>query len=216
LRKILLSGSSPAAIPLIDAMDRQLIRFEAVVDNILETSRIRAAPLSLNRKENVELPALVRHVTKRLQIELSMAGCDLQLDLAEGVRGNWDPLRLEQAILNVLKNAITYGRGRPIKVRVLASGTEAQVQIEDHGIGIGVDPRKLFLPFEKGEKVMKYPGLGLGLYITKSIVEAHAGSIRIFQRGAEGTTVTISLPLDDFSSKGSRGDSTRSPGRKAS
>jgi len=85
--------------------------------------------------------------------------------------------------------------GRPIEVRVRNAGDAAELTVTDHGIGI--DPARVasvFDRFERAVSVVNYGGLGLGLYLARSIVEAHGGTINVESQLGEGSTFTVRLP----------------------
>ena len=103
------------------------------------------------------------------------------------LRGRWDPTRLEQVVTNLLSNAIKYGAGKPIEIRVSGSASEVTLAIRDQGIGLSAeDAGRIFRRFERAVSSRFYGGLGLGLYITRQIVEAHGGEITVSQRAGRG------------------------------
>ena len=145
--------------------------------------------------EEVDLPAVVRDVTERFAEELSQAHCSLTLHAEQGVVGRWDPFRLEQVITNLLANAIKFGHDHPIEVSVGEADGTATLVVRDHGIGI--PPDRLPYIFERFERAVSsrfYGGLGLGLYIVRSIVETLGGSIRAESKMGDGATFTVELP----------------------
>jgi signal transduction histidine kinase len=109
--------------------------------------------------------------------------------------GRWDPSRLEQVVTNLMTNAAKFGAGKPIEIRIERSGADAQLTVTDHGIGI--DParcRHVFDRFERAVPSSRYGGLGLGLYIARSIVVAHGGTITVESELGAGSTFTVTLP----------------------
>jgi signal transduction histidine kinase len=110
--------------------------------------------------------------------------------------GRWDRLRLEQVVTNLLSNALKYGPGKPIQVRLEAAGELARLTVRDEGIGI--EPECLSRIFEKFERAVSgrhYGGLGLGLYITRQIVSALGGRVAVESRPQQGAVFTVELPL---------------------
>ena len=92
--------------------------------------------------------------------------------------------------------AIKYGAGRPIEISVTATPTAAQLVMRDQGIGIPPDRvPHIFNRFERAVADMTYSGIGLGLYITRQIVEAHGGHIHVESTPGCGSTFTVELPL---------------------
>jgi signal transduction histidine kinase len=109
--------------------------------------------------------------------------------------GHWDPMRLEQVVSNLLSNAIKFGEGRPIELTVTSSRDQARLAIRDHGIGVA--PERLphiFERFERGVSSRQYGGLGLGLYIVRSIVEGMGGGVRCEPTPGGGSTFLVDLP----------------------
>lgn len=123
----------------------------------------------------------------------------LQLDVASVV-GEFDEMRVEQVLHNLISNAIKYSpTGGPIDVRVrrVPEG-EAELEVGDRGIGLGTgDREQLFERFERGERqeLLGISGLGVGLYVSREIVWRHGGRIALRPRPGGGTLATVRLPL---------------------
>ena len=115
------------------------------------------------------------------------------------LRVNGDAGRLEQVLLNLLTNAITYAPGTErIDVRLRRAGGEAEIQVEDYGQGIAAaDLPNVFARFYQapGSAQQSRRGLGLGLFITHELVVAHGGTIAVASTEGQGSTFTIRLPL---------------------
>jgi len=105
-------------------------------------------------------------------------------------------LRMEQVLVNLLSNAVKYGAGRPVSVRLESAGERIRISVVDEGIGIAPeDLGRIFTRFERAAPVRNYAGLGLGLYISRYIVDAHGGRIEVSSRPGQGSTFVIDLPL---------------------
>jgi signal transduction histidine kinase len=116
------------------------------------------------------------------------------------VVGNWDRLRLDQVITNLMANALKYGAGKPIAVTVDRCERHARLVIEDHGIGIAAaDQGRIFERFERAVSDRHYGGLGLGLWICRQIVEALEGTIRVESEAGQGSKFSVVLPLAELS-----------------
>ena len=103
-------------------------------------------------------------------------------------------------LLNLLSNAIKYGDGKRIDVAVEGQDSEVRLTVCDQGIGIAEgDVKRIFNPFERAAPVEHFAGLGLGLYITKHIVQAHGGRIELSTKPREGAKFTVVLPRNEGS-----------------
>ncbi len=180
----------------LSAVARQAKRLSDLVDGLLDVSRMRMGRLKLER-QRFDLAALVRDVASRLEADAARAGCSLLVAAAAPVLGSWDPLRIEQIVTNLLSNAVKYAGSAPIEVAVESDARMARLVVRDRGVGIAPeDQRRIFERFERGASPRgARGGLGLGLYITRQIVEAHGGSIRVASRPGEGTIFVVELPL---------------------
>jgi signal transduction histidine kinase len=174
--------------------ERQGRRLTRLIRDLLDVTRLDRGGLEL-KPERVELGALVRETLVRFRPELVRARTEAALEVAEEVVGRWDPARLDQVVVNLLSNAAKFGAGQPIAVRVGRRGAWAWLQVIDHGIGIDTASQgRIFERFERGVSAEHYGGLGLGLYISRRIVEAHGGSLGVHSVPGEGSTFTIELP----------------------
>jgi PAS domain S-box-containing protein len=178
----------------LDGALRQTERLALLVERLLDVSRIASGRLELS-PELCDLSALVRQVAEDFREPASAAGSELRLHLAERAEGSWDRLRLEQVLVNLMSNAVKYGAGRPISVRLESAGDRVRIDVVDEGIGIAPeDLARIFTRFERAAPTRNYGGLGLGLYISRHIVEGHGGKIQVTSRPGHGSTFSIELP----------------------
>jgi PAS domain S-box-containing protein len=186
-----------AALRVLNACEEQARRLARLVDQLLDTTHLRSGRMVLEREE-VDLGALVHGVMDRLGAELTRAGCEVAFEEHDPVRGLWDRSRLEQVVTNLMSNAMKYGAGGPITLRLELSlaGTHARLSIRDRGIGITPQLQQaIFERFERGVSSRKYGGLGLGLYICRQIIEAHGGHIGVQSEPGAGSEFQVELPL---------------------
>jgi signal transduction histidine kinase len=109
--------------------------------------------------------------------------------------GRADRLRFDQAVTNLLSNAIKFGAGKPVVVTLRDGGPGVQLTVRDHGIGIAPEhTQRIFERFERAVPSRNYGGLGLGLYITRRILEAHGGTVEVDSAPGAGAAFTINLP----------------------
>jgi PAS domain S-box-containing protein len=182
--------------PLLAAALRQTEQLARLIDSLLDVARIVAGRMRLS-PEALDLAELTRGVVARLEPSAVRAGCDITLDAPTPEPGRWDRLRIEQVLTNLLSNAIKYGAGKPIDVAVVGDGARVRLRVRDRGIGIaGQDLERIFARFERAVSSRAYGGLGLGLFISRDIVEAHGGSIRVESTPDHGATFEVVLPRE--------------------
>jgi signal transduction histidine kinase len=180
----------------IEAILVQSGRLERLINDLLDTSRLDANKLELKRTE-VDLLAVARSVVEQAQALSPVHKVRLQAP-PQPLVGHWDRDRIEQVLQNLLLNAIKYSPGGPVTVRVNDLGAEARVAVRDRGPGIPPEalPRLFDRFFRAQAGTSRIQGLGLGLYISKALVEAHDGQITVTSRLGRGTTFTLTLPYD--------------------
>ena len=173
----------------------QVKRLSKTIDNLLDVSRFSTGHMQLSF-EKVNLSRLVSAALDTFSAQLKDVGCDWILDAETDVTGEWDPFRVEQVFLNLLSNAMKYGAGKPIVVRVALLDGVAELHVTDHGIGIApADQARIFNRFERAVSPAFFGGLGLGLYISCEIVRLHQGQIIVNSQLGKGATFTVKLPI---------------------
>ena len=176
--------------------EEQVRRLTTLVNDLLDVAKIEAGRLEVDRRP-VDLVAVVAAVVERCADQAAMVGSPIHLDAPAPVVGRFDPSRLDQVVTNLLTNAIKYGKGRPIEVAVSGDAAVARLVVTDHGIGIPPDRlAHIFERFERAVAPGQYGGMGLGLYISRQIVQDHGGTIRAESTPGEGATFTVELPLE--------------------
>jgi signal transduction histidine kinase len=179
---------------MVKSMSRQVRKLSVLIDRLLDVSQVAAERPHLEL-EPVDLREVVREVVARSQDEAHAHDEQLEVEASEPVPGLWDRARLEQVVSNLLANAIKYGRGRPIHVRVGAYAGYAYLRVRDQGIGIAPEHlARIFGKFERAVSERHYGGLGLGLYITHQIIQALGGEIRVQSTLGEGALFEVTLP----------------------
>jgi signal transduction histidine kinase len=182
----------------LDLAERQVRRLEKLINNLLDVSRIAVGRFPLQHEE-VDLVGMVHHVVDQFSAELARSSSEVTLELPPQLRGLWDPMRLEQIIVNLLSNALKYGAGKPIEVSAEAiEGGWARLVVRDHGIGISkADQGRIFERFERAVS-LDYGGVGLGLHIAREIVRAHGGTIRVESELGAGAAFIVELPRGEL------------------
>ena len=175
---------------------RQTEQLERLIGDLLDASRLEAGALE-PRREPLDLVEEARACVEEAQTTSDLH--PIRVEAPDGpLEGSWDRDRLSQIFRNLLGNAIKYSpKGGEIVVRIEDRGLDADVSIRDHGLGISADvlPR-LFERFYRADAASgTVKGIGLGLYITKELVEAHGGTIRAESEGPNrGSTIHFTLP----------------------
>ena len=176
------------------------------INDILDMSRIESGRMSL-REDEISLPELLSAVTAIMQSEVERKGHSVRVDLArvrhETVWG--DSQRIQQVLINILSNAIIYTpEGGSISITVTEKPAEQQrvgcyeFAIADNGIGMTQEfMKRLYMPFERAEdlRVSKTQGTGLGMTISRNLVQLMGGTIRVESEVGRGTCCTVSLNL---------------------
>lgn len=178
---------------LIEKTREQLGRISTLLDRLLDVTRVRAGTFELYR-ETFDLGGLVREITARFAGERPAVSISLQVE--SKIEGQWDRTRIDQAITNLISNAIKYGRNQPVTITARVAGHQAIITVRDQGIGMSPEDReRIFDRFERAAGRMGSEGLGLGLWITKQIAQAHGGSILAESELGKGSTFVLRLPL---------------------
>lgn len=189
----------PAALPpevggKLEAARRHVKRLTGLVEDLLDSSRIHLGRLPLILGA-CDLTQLVRQVVSAMELEFEAAGTQVAVATRGDTAGFWDGDRLEQVVTNLLTNAAKFGRHHPVEVAIEGEETHVSLQVTDHGIGIAPeDSERIFRPFERAVSERHYGGLGIGLFISRSIVEAHGGLLRVSSEPGDGTTFVVQLP----------------------
>jgi len=182
--------ATPRVLDIIEREDQRLARF---VDELLDLGRIQSNQMFF-KFEEVNLGEVVRDAANGFGSDLTRSGSSLSITTAGRPVGQWDRFRLEQVVVNLLSNAIKFGEGKPIEVNVHEHEGITTLKVKDQGIGIPPEMiERIFQPFGRGVSVRNYGGLGLGLFIAKTIVEGLGGVVRVESQPKVGSTFTIEL-----------------------
>ncbi|MDP3758378.1 MAG: HAMP domain-containing sensor histidine kinase, partial [Candidatus Daviesbacteria bacterium] len=149
------------------------------------------------KPENTDLVAITKQVTESFSEILKKDKNKIKIQAKSSVLGKWDKSRIEQVVTNLISNAIKYGNGKPIEIKIFKSGNQGKFIIKDQGMGIPPHEQKvIFDLFKRASGPGEYKkGLGVGLFITSQIVKIHDGKIKVSSIPAKGATFTIELPL---------------------
>jgi signal transduction histidine kinase len=177
----------------------------SIINDVLDMSKIEAGKVELT-KEMVHFGKLITDVMRMVHERAHSRAIELSAELPEEEVEVWaDERSIKQILLNLLSNAIKFSNDRDsVCVRLIVSGPDNTVlEIEDHGIGMTEQEQERALqPFGQAKPVTtrNYGGTGLGLPITKGLVDAHGGTLTINSRAGYGTTVRVTLPREPMRS----------------
>jgi len=168
-----------------------------IVDDLLDLARAEKGSLSIVTREFDLCESLrnaASYVNQQAQAKSLALHCELP---GEPVIVRGDPDRLRQVFVNLLSNALKFTDAGSIHVRCGIDDAYATIEVTDSGIGIKADYLPMvFEPFWRSERAKPYPGLGIGLAITRRLVEAHGGTIAVSSDGpGRGATFTVKVPL---------------------
>lgn len=172
----------------------------ALVNDLLQVSRVQEGKLHLDPSE-VDLPALVQEVidADRALINANRIAINVEIIRSPLPKISVDKIKIRRIIQNLLSNSVKYTpHGGHVEVRVKNAGREVICSFSDSGVGIPADQQsKIFERFFRGTNVTKLQpdGTGLGLFIAKSLIEAHGGKIWFQSIEGQGTTFYFSLPV---------------------
>jgi signal transduction histidine kinase len=184
---------------LVSRLEQVMLAVERYVQRanlLLDVSRINAGRLILSI-ESFDLAAVVRDIVRSFEAEASFSRATLDADLPEELTGSWDRIAMEQIATNLVSNAIKYGNGSPVSVSLRRIGEDAvRLSVADRGIGIPAeDQARIFGRFEQVATGHARAGFGIGLWLVRSLVEAHGGTIEIESALGQGSVFRIDLPL---------------------
>jgi PAS domain S-box-containing protein len=190
-----LGDADPALQQRIDVASRHGERLTKLVNNLLDVSRIVSG--RFDDPQPVSLREVVDEVVDRFVLDLEETGLDV-IEAAPGpLVGIWDRLHVDQILTNLLTNALKYGQGSRITIRLGLDGDEACLDVGDGGPGIAAaDLDRIFLQYHRLGSSDGPPGHGLGLWIVQHLVERMGGRVSVRSQPGTGATFAVRLPLN--------------------
>ena len=183
---------------LVESLQRGTLRLTWLIDNLLESVRIESGQLTI-RRQPVSLPQVIEDAAELVAGLRTQRNQTLEVDLPDSLpQALGDGGRLTQVFVNLLANAIKFGpEGGTIRVGAAPIGGQLEVWVEDEGPGVPEPERdSIFERFHRsGEEEPEPRGLGLGLWIVRSIVDRHGGRIAVSRPDDARTRFTITLPV---------------------
>lgn len=189
------SISRETSAKAVSAIEGEARRMDRLTADLLDASRIGSGHLKLE-PEPMDLVRLAVQVADEQQGTTNRH--HLVVEAPPALEGTWDAGRIHQALSNLVSNAIKYSpEGGEVRVRITREDDEAQVSVTDQGVGLAPeDMPLLFEPFSRAYRQQQVKGTGLGLYVTRGIIDAHGGRIWAESPGpGMGATFAFTLPL---------------------
>lgn len=184
----------------LEIVKKNSYRLKALVDDLLDISRIESGGIVLALAA-VDVGSELEDAVRSVQAHAERKNIQVELDVPADLPPVWaERLRFSQVIVNLLSNACKYSLdGAKVKVSAAERNGLVQLDVSDTGIGISkTDQTRLFNQFFRAETELTSleSGTGLGLFITKYLVEAHGGSIWVESEEGKGTTVSLTFPTE--------------------
>lgn len=185
------------AMELIDRLERDTARMDRLVGELLTLARLDAGLVD-GQVEHVDLSALVEDVVSDVRLEAETRGCAVELTLPAGLHVTGNPDLLRRACENVLRNALRHSPpGGRIDIAARLEQGRVCIAIADRGKGVATsDLEAIFAPFHRAAATHSFAGYGLGLAITRHVMQAHNGTVKAENRPDGGLVVTLCLPVE--------------------
>lgn len=185
----------PRVTTLLERMQFLARNFVQRSTRLLDVGQIEAGNLRLEPSPT-DLSALVLSVTQGYEVTAARGRSRLELDIQAGVIALVDRLAVEQVVENLLSNALKFGRGQPVTLRLRSDGRSARLDVQDKGVGMSPeDQARIFGRFEQIVARHQGSGFGVGLWVADRLVAAMGGCISVSSRLGEGSTFTVTLTL---------------------
>ena len=180
---------------IADLALKQVDQLNHLIEEMLDVSRISAGKMTFSFC-SCDLEDLIKRAISIVAPHYSHAKVFLETEIEPKLLIMCDENKLSQVIINLLTNALKYGGGNPVKLTARRELENAVIEVIDLGIGIPLEAqKKIFEPFERVTHQTSIAGLGLGLYISKEVIQAHKGSIRVVSRQKKGSKFILEIPL---------------------
>ncbi len=180
----------------LGSVSRATIKLNNLIDEVLSVSRI-SKPIS-TQLQQTDLSEIVRETLTRLDTIALEAHVELRPHYPNGaIRGQWDHIKLDQIVSNLISNAIKYGSGKPVDIYVFHVNGTAALTVRDFGIGVKPEDRaRIFQRFERAVSSEEYGGMGLGLWLASQAASTMSGTLTVEDPpDGPGSIFRLTLPI---------------------
>lgn len=188
---------APEDARAVELLQNQLNRFEALLADLLETSRQDAGSVRLDYQD-VDLRVVAERAVSALEPLAAELGSSVDVVGPESLVVPCDTHRVERILGNLICNALEHGQGRPVVVELAVEQDEAQIAVTDLGVGLSQEAlARVFTRFWRADpsRVRRVGGTGLGLSIALGDALAHGGNLSAYGAPGKGATFTLRLPI---------------------
>jgi signal transduction histidine kinase len=186
----------PRVTMLLERMQLLAQDFIQRSTRLLDVSRIEAGNLRLEPSVT-DISALVLSTVQKYEVAAARVRSPVEIGIEGGITGICDRLAVEQVTDNLLSNALKFGAGKPVTVRLRSQGAAAWLEVQDRGIGMSPEQQvRIFDRFEQVVTQHRGSGFGVGLWVANHLVMAMGGQIAVSSRLGEGSTFTAMLPFE--------------------
>lgn len=178
----------------LNSFKRNTSKLLKLIDDMSDATRLSTGELHL-QKQVFNLNEMVLSILESLNETLTKSENKISLCMPVIIHGSYDSIRIEQVITNILLNASKYAPKSEIKISLFEDGSFVQLEIQDNGPGISPDDQtNIFKKYYRASSLNQIQGLGLGLYLSRKIIEQHGGSLKLACMPNEGSKFIIRLP----------------------
>lgn len=183
---------------MAESSERQINRLSTLIDDLLDVSRITSGKFTL-KKDYCSLKEIINEAIVQYSQRLQDMHNQIDFVVEQDTIGLWDKIRIEQVVINLLSNASKYAPNKTIHINILNKNHIAKIEVRDEGPGIALEDRdRIFNRFERVASRENLGGLGLGLYISKQIIDAHQGKLYVERSSDQGSVFVVELPEENL------------------
>jgi signal transduction histidine kinase len=192
--------ASPDKINFLQKTARNAVsearRMARLIDNMLDVTRLERGKLEHRPTAQISLSEILQCTIAGFEGLFENAGCATHVRIQTGIQATADPDQIQQVFQNLISNAIKFGRKKPIDITLEQVGTRWKLAVRDRGPGIRPELKdKIFEPYNITTDRRRYPGMGIGLHLSREIIRAHGGDITFTSTSGVDTLFTVTCPL---------------------